>query len=75
MYIDHTHSVSVGKRAGGIIQQGIKTADAFHLSCAIEAGCGYFITTDKQLLHYTAPEITICSPVVFLDYLEEQKDA
>jgi hypothetical protein len=39
--------------------------------CAIEDHCDYFITTDKPLLRYTTPLITICTPVQFLDYLED----
>jgi len=67
-YIDHTHSHSVEKRAVAIRQSGIKTADAFHLSCAIEGGCNCFITTDKPLLKYPARGIIVCDPVQFIDY-------
>ena len=75
VYIDHTHFQSVESRAIAIMQSGIKTADAFHISCAIEFGCNYFITTDKPLLKYTNDEIIICNPILFLEYLEEQKNA
>jgi len=74
-YIDHTHWQSIEARANIIRQSGIKTADAFHVSCAIEGACDYFITTDKPLLGYKNDGIVICSPVRFFDYLEEQKDA
>ena len=53
----------------------MKTADAFHISCAIEGECDYFITTDKQLLKYKNNEIIICNPVQFFDYMEEQNHA
>ena len=75
VYVDHTHSQSIENRAITIMQSGIKTVDAFHISCAIEFGCNYFITTDKPLLKYTNDEIIICNPILFLEYLEEQKNA
>jgi predicted nucleic acid-binding protein len=71
-YIDHKHSQNIEKRAIAIKQTGIKTADAFHISCAIEGRCNYFITTDKPLLQYISNEIIICNPIQFLDYMEEQ---
>jgi len=74
-YIDHTHSHSVEERAIAIRQSGIKTADAFHLSCAIKGACDCFITTDKSLLKFTDSRITICNPIQFIDYMEEQKNA
>jgi len=74
-YIDHTHSQSIEARVNDIRQSGVKTADAFHVSCAIEGACDYFITTDKPLLRYRNDEIIICSPVQFFDHLEEQKNA
>ena len=49
-YIDHSHSRNIEKRVSSIKQAGIKTADAFHISCAIEGGCACLITTDKLLL-------------------------
>jgi len=74
-YIDHTHWQNIETRVNIIKQSGVKTADAFHVSCAIEGTCDYFITTDKSLLRYRNTEIVICSPVQFFDYLEEQKNA
>jgi predicted nucleic acid-binding protein len=74
-YIDHMYSPKIEKRAVAIKQTGIKTADAFHISCAIEGGCKYFITTDKPLLQYTSNEIIICNPIQFINHMEEQKNA
>jgi len=53
------------------MQEGIKPRDALHIACAITGGCGYFITTDKPLLKHTPGGIIVCSPIRFLDYLEE----
>ena len=74
-YIDYSHSDIVEKRAAVIKQSGIKTADAFHISCAIEGACNCFISTDKLLLKYRSNDIFICNPVQFFDYMEEQKNA
>jgi len=69
LYIDYTLSDVVEKRAISIKQSGIKTVDAFHISCALEGNCNYFITTDKLLLKFTNKDIIICDPIQFLDYL------
>jgi len=74
-YIDQICSHNVEKRAIAFRQLGIKTADAFHLSCAIEGACEYFITTDKPLLKFTDNKIIVCNPIQFIDYMEEQKNA
>jgi len=73
-YIDHTSAVSVGKRAVEIMKTGIKTRDAYHISCAVEGGCDYFITTDKQLLKHKYDKIIICNPIQFLNYYEEEQN-
>jgi len=70
-YIDSSHADIVEKRAAIIMQAGIKPRDALHIACAIEGECGYFITTDKPLLRHTLNGIVVCSPIRFLDYLEE----
>jgi predicted nucleic acid-binding protein len=74
LYIDHTSAINVGKRVAEIMKTGVKTKDAYHISCAIEGGCGYFITTDKPLLKYKHEGIVVCSPIQFLDYYEEEQD-
>ncbi|MDR2596817.1 MAG: hypothetical protein LBC76_05780 [Treponema sp.] len=45
----------------------LKSNDAIHLACAIEAGCEYFITTDDGTLrNYRATDIHVYSPVDFI---------
>ena len=73
-YIDHTKAINIGKRAVEIMKAGIKTKDAYHISCAIEGTCDYFITTDKPLLKYKHNEIIICSPIQFLESYGEEQD-
>ena len=47
---------------------GFKHKDAFHLACAVETGCSYFITTDNGLLRKRSAlhEIQIINPVAFV---------
>ena len=49
-----------------IEQLGIKTKDAMHIACAIDAGADYFITTDKKVLNKTVQGITIINPMEFV---------
>jgi predicted nucleic acid-binding protein len=50
----------------------IKPKDSLHISCAIESGCEYFITTDVPLLKKQAlvPEIKIINPIDFVREME-----
>lgn len=50
--------------------KGIKTYDALHISCAVAAGCEYYLTTDRKLLNVQVPEIKIVSPIVFVNEME-----
>lgn len=48
---------------------GVKSTDALHISCAIEAKCDYFITVDKGILNKTnlIQDIKICNPIAFIE--------
>jgi predicted nucleic acid-binding protein len=50
--------------------KGIKTKDALHISCAVEARCHYFLTTDKKLLNSKFEEIKIINPIEFINEME-----
>lgn len=56
--------------AESLAEKGIKAFDALHISCAVSAGCDYYLTTDKKLLNTPIPEIKIVSPIVFVNELE-----
>jgi predicted nucleic acid-binding protein len=60
--------------ADEIIKTGVKTYDALHVACAIYAGCGYFITTDKRLLKYNSDKINLLNPVDFVKFWEGQDE-
>jgi len=70
-YIDSSHAEVIEEKAAVLMRAGIKPRDALHIACAIESNCGYFITTDKPLLKHAPNGIIICTPIQFLDYLEE----
>jgi predicted nucleic acid-binding protein len=71
-YIDVDKAGIIEKRANGIIKYGIRAKDALHISCAIEAKCDYFITTDDGILKkYRANDIHVCSPIQFITIEED----
>ena len=59
-------------KANEIMKCGVKSKDALHIACAIEASCDCFITTDDEIFKkYKSGEITVCSPVEFINIWEE----
>ncbi|MDR0375269.1 MAG: PIN domain-containing protein [Treponema sp.] len=46
--------------------RNIKRKDALHIACAIEAGCEFFITTDRKLLNKYISEIEVINPLDFI---------
>ena len=72
VYVDeHIFSTLVPLR-NQIMAEGLKTADASHVACAIHAGCDYFITTDDRILKLKDNRIIVISPLDFLSIEEEQ---
>ena len=45
--------------------------DAYHVACAIDSSCDYFLTTDNRLLKYHTNEILMLNPIDFVRRLEE----
>ncbi|HDM77207.1 MAG TPA: PIN domain-containing protein [Deltaproteobacteria bacterium] len=56
------------KKAVELQNAGLKSKDALHIACAIEAKADYFITTDKTILKKLKDykEISVVDPVSFL---------
>jgi predicted nucleic acid-binding protein len=72
VYIDYDKLDEVEKYANELMKLKLKTKDAIHLASAIIAKCNYFITTDDGILKkYKGNEIAVCSPIEFLNILEE----
>ena len=61
------------ENAKEMVLLGLGKKDALHLASAIDSRCDYFITVDKGILRKASEldNIVTCSPIVFIDYLEE----
>jgi len=55
-------------KANMLNQIGLRSKDALHISCAISAGCQYFLTTDDKILNKNVliEELTIIDPIGFI---------
>ena len=58
-------------KANEILKNGIKTMDALHLSCAINANVNYFITVDDDILKFNTNELMIFDPIMFIKHWEK----
>lgn len=54
----------------GRMKTGVKEKDAYHVACAVIAGCNYFITTDDRLLNYQSENINLVTPGEFIRRME-----
>ena len=63
------------EKAKEFILSGLGKKDALHLASALDAECDYFITVDKGILRKIKKvnNIVVCSPIEFIDFLEEEK--
>jgi hypothetical protein len=53
------------KRLGAL---GLRNKDALHISCAISAGCLYFLTTDDHILNKSnvVEDLAVTDPISFI---------
>lgn len=63
-------------RAKSIMQFGIKSKDALHISSAIFAKADYFITTDKCIIRKSKQikDIRVINPIDFIKELENENE-
>ena len=63
--IDVSESNEIVARAESLNEIGFKSKDALHISCAIDANCTVFLSTDKGILNkaHLVPELAILNPV------------
>jgi predicted nucleic acid-binding protein len=71
--IDIDESEKIITAANEIMKKNIKPKDSLHLSCAIEARCDYFITTDEKILNKPIDKIVVIDPIVFVKITEVYK--
>jgi predicted nucleic acid-binding protein len=63
--IDISESPKLIQRAETFYKLGFRAKDSAHLSCAVEANCDVFLTTDKGILKksHLISELAIINPV------------
>ena len=66
VYIDVDRADQIKQLADDIIATGVKTADAYHVACAILAEGEFFLSTDDRLLKYQTDSIKIVDPITFI---------
>lgn len=73
--IDIVETGDIMNNAGLIHNFDVKSKDALHVACAIEAGCDYFLSTDDSLLKKLSSldKIKVLNPLSFLTVLEVNK--
>ena len=66
VYVDTDQADAVRQFADVIMSSGVKTADAYHVACAIVGGSDCFLTTDDRLLKYQTERMIITDPINFI---------
>jgi hypothetical protein len=56
------------EKAKKLSQLGLRSKDALHISCAVSAGCRYFLTTDDQVLNKGTfiEDLAVADPISFI---------
>lgn len=70
---DISETKAVLQAAHSIQALGLKTKDALHIACAIEASADYFITTDDLIIRklHNFSEIQVVNPLGFIECMEQ----
>lgn len=66
--IDIVATSSLHQKADALVALGLKDKDALHLVCAMAGGCGYFLTTDDEILKRAKDiqGIIVSDPISFI---------
>ncbi|HEX3128977.1 MAG TPA: PIN domain protein [Thermoanaerobaculia bacterium] len=66
--VDVSETPALLERAHSLVALGLRSKDALHVACAVEAACEYFITTDDILLKKLSryQEVTAVDPTAFV---------
>jgi hypothetical protein len=66
MKITENHTIL--NKAKNLNKIGLRSKDALHISCAIFAGCSYFLTTDDKILNKNEKidGIMVIDPIAFI---------
>ncbi len=70
VFVEITQEVE--QQAALFMKQGIKTADALHLACALAANCDWFFTVDRGILNKfrRIGNMRVANPI---EYIQETK--
>ena len=73
--IDVIESPSILEHAQQFESRGLRGKDALHIACALETGCGYFLTTDDQVIKIMGDldSILVTNPTTFVTTMEQYK--
>ena len=66
VYVDTDQADAVRQFADVIMSSGVKTADAYHVACAIVGESDCFLTTDDRLLKCQTERMIITDPINFI---------
>jgi hypothetical protein len=69
-----TETNDIIERAEKFVENGLKSHDSLHLSCAIAEGCDCFISTDDRLLNHKDDRIELITPVDFIRLWRDYND-
>jgi predicted nucleic acid-binding protein len=66
--VDISETAALLGRARSLAALGLRSKDALHVACAVEAACEYFVTTDDGLLKKLAAyqDIAAVDPTAFV---------
>ena len=70
--VDISETENVLNTARSLLSLGLKSKDALHIACAIEAEADYFITTDDLIIKKAQElqQIQVVDPLDFIDCIE-----
>lgn len=65
------HNQNIVRYAKQLVEHGLKSKDALHVACAVEAKAVYFLSTDDKLLKKLKDNADICAlnPTAFIQVL------
>ena len=66
IHIGPEYASKIQCEAQSVISTGIKPKDAYHVMCAIEADCRFFLSTDDRLLKFQTNKLQLMNPVDFV---------
>lgn len=66
--VDVSETPAVLEYAKSLVTLGLRSKDALHVACAVEAACDYFLTTDDIVLKklVTQARIMVVDPTAFV---------